>query len=205
MASGTNKRKLPRWLKMTAVATIAFVGGLGGIYLGTVVFRGGSVSVQANATLDNLTISDNSEFVYLQVGDLFPLEDVTDSSGHLLNMSDLLSGQPAVVLFVSLDCEPCFKLLEFWQKGIKDRLNANVRVFVVLNAPQRPIPIEYEGLLAGMHHISIDLEHWQEMYSIGEWPTVISVDASGFVHQIQVGYIGFLEHSLFNDFVKPLK
>lgn len=203
MPNTASKWKLSGWLKMAAVTLVAFAGGMGGIYLGSIAFRGTPNIVEAQPIQNNASAFDYRDFIDLEVGDLFPLEDVIDTTGKVINIADLFDGQPAMVLFVSFDCEPCFNLLELWQKGIKERLYENAQVFVALKEPERRVPIEYQGLISGMHRISLDIEHWKNMYSIGEWPTAISVDASGFISKIQIGFVGFFEYGLLDELIVP--
>ena len=187
-----------RWVnwRTLLIAVAAFVGGFGGIYLGGLVL--GRKNVVSQAAARQQYFEQRGHNILLEAGDLFPLEAYTDTNGVTGNFEQLLAGTPTVAVFLTLDCEPCFELAQFWQSELASRLKTGVQVVAVL---KERVPPEFRALLAGMRIVYIDPQYWQQTYHLVTWPTIIGVDDSGFIVAIQETFPGYLDITLANYFL----
>ncbi len=199
---------MPKWLRGVLGSTYAkimfggivgFCGVVAGIYVGHAII-GQKTSPGSGPNPGGSYVTLDEKFVNFEVGDLFPLEDYTDSDGQQENFEYLLKDKKSILLFFSLHCGPCFDLLRFWQANLRQRLQPGVQVIACLNKNLSSIPDEYVGLVAGMHVVFYDVEYWHDTYDMAFWPTIIGVDESGFVTHIQFGYTGYIDYELINYF-----
>ena len=201
MEENTGRRRLPNWLRMTAVATVAFVGGLGGLYFGHLLLAHPGVFT-ADGHQETLATEAPDILPAFQEGDLFPLESYTDVNGQPGNFEQLLWNKRSVVMFISLGCEPCHDLLDLLQQGLHDWRNSDVQLIALIGIESNPIPKEYLGLFDDITVLFIDRPYWETTYDLTNWPTIIGVDESGFAVRIQAGYGGYLKHGIVEHFLK---
>lgn len=188
------------YTKILFGGVIAFCGIVGGIYtgLGALKYNQPDNTV---ATYGKDFMKNTATDLTFYPGDLFPLENYIDTGGQIGNYEQLLGENPAVILFVSLDCGPCHELLEFWKRHMEERMHGDVRVIACIANDDRSIPPEYAALLNKIEVTFIDRIRWRNLYNLRNWPTIVGVDGSGFVSHIQYGFLGYFEHQLVSEFI----
>lgn len=190
------------YVKIIFGGVIVFIGIFGGIYVGNAMINKQPESPITILSKNNQQENElDAQFVNFNPGDLFPLESYTDNQNQVGNFEDLLQNKSTILLFVSLTCGPCHDLLKFWKHRIKDKVKKNVQVIVCIRNEDGKIPDEFAGLLDGMQVIRFDGSYWKETYDMSFWPTVVSVDYSGFVEHIQFGFENYLDYQIANKYL----
>ncbi|MDH3892807.1 MAG: hypothetical protein OEV49_17225 [candidate division Zixibacteria bacterium] len=183
------------YVKVLFGAVFGFIAVVGGMLVGNAILNR---DAETRPLFDQSPIESelDEQYVTFTDGDLFPLEDYVDRDGVPGNFEQLLGGRPALLLFVSYDCEPCLVLLRAFKKNFADKVRPEVQVIVCLRDDRGPPPAEFEGLFEGFELAYYQGEYWQKTYFMGFWPTIIGVDGSGFVHSIQFGYESYIDIEL---------
>ena len=181
--SNTENGTRPIWKTGLYITLFAFVGVVGGAYVGHLIV--GSKPAEAHS---NPKSEAQPYFLNLKVGDLFPLEDYTTPSGEKGNFERLFANRESIVFFVSLDCDLCHSLLRFWNTTLRTRLKPNVQVVVCLPATNHGIPPEFKGLVTGDSIAFIDVNLWKTRYNLIFSPIIVGTDDSGFITHIQHGF-----------------
>jgi hypothetical protein len=167
---------------------VGFLAIILGIYVGFAIVgvksRPGPTPEQLANSFDSL----DERYVNFNPGDLFPLENCRDQNGNETNFELLINGQPTIFMFLSTTCGPCHDLLRYWRGGITEMLKSEVQVYICLRMEKSDIPAEYEELYSGFELVFFDGDYWAITYDMSFWPTVVGVDASGFVKHIQFGF-----------------
>ncbi|MGD8922949.1 MAG: hypothetical protein PVH24_06840 [Candidatus Zixiibacteriota bacterium] len=179
-------------MKIVVTVGCSFLGVLAGIYAGNRFFyQAPRQDYVAPNPLDSISVT-------LVPGDSFPPETYTDTAGKVGNFRDLLLGKNSLVVFANLYCEPCHDFLRLFQKHLRHQLQKKAQVIVCLSTHQRPVPEEYQGLMAGCELIFYDDATWSDKYRMRFWPSLIVVDQYGFVNHVQLGYDGYIDYELFD-------
>ena len=188
------------FVKSVAAALVMFCGIAGGIWFGSSLWIKGNVQAESvNLTPPQESIEEI--YVSFEAGDLFPLENFTDSKGTVRNFEDLLGhGVSTLLLFSDLECSPCLDLLRQLKKISPERLNEECRIVLCLAVDRSSVPEEFTGLVEDYEIITYDTDYWWNKYRMGFSPTVIGVDGSGFVTHIQLGFDGYLDYELSSYF-----
>jgi hypothetical protein len=184
------------WLKGLLLAAFAFVGIVGGAYVGKKFFYPKPVEAQINPDLKLQPFHLN-----LRNGDLFPLEDFVTPQGTSGNFEQLLANRESIIFFVDLDCEPCHDFLRFWNTTLSKRLKPGVQVIACLPESPRAIPAEFSGLLQNKSVVFVKAETWKERYNLVFNPIITGTDNSGFITHIQYGFADEVDYEFTQRFL----
>ncbi len=187
------------YVKMLFGAIIAFAGVAGGIYVGFALV---DKSPMETGVSRPATTGDNEVQPWLEFndGDLFPLDDYFELDGSVAGFEQLLQGKKTVLIFTSFGCEPCSNLLKTWARDVAPKLTADVQVVVCATRDADGVPDEYRPLLEKAKLIYYDERYYRDKYHLAFFPTVIGVDASGFVQHIQFGFDGTIDYEIMDYF-----
>ncbi len=187
------------YFKMLFGAVIAFAGIAGGIYVGFALVDKSpqEIGVSRLAPTGDHEVQPWVEF---DIGDLFPLDDYFELDGSVAGFEQLLQGKKTVLIFTSFGCEPCLKLLQTWGRDVAPKLADNVQVIVCATRDADAVPDEYRPLLEKAKLIYYDERYYRDKYHMAFFPTVVGVDASGFVQHIQFGFDGTIDYEIMDYF-----
>lgn len=138
-----------------------------------------------------ITPIDPSEQFAKQVGEEFPNETFLKGDDSAGSFAEFFDGTPTILLFWSLDCEPCIDQAEMWKRYIEPKLRSDVKQVVCTSTDYRPRVREYERLLTDKTVVFIDQERFGKTYNLIAKPTVIVVDGYG-----RISIILYLHSSL---------
>lgn len=187
------------YTKMGVGAILAFVGVVGGIYVGYGITTGRDKAQTASASIPELP-QDPKIALNFKVGDAFPPESYVDLHDVTHDFAELLNNRETVLIFASTTCGPCLDLLRFAHERMIGRLKKGIQVVVVLDKERLPVPEEYQGLLDGTTVALVDGAYWQATYHWVFWPVIVGVDNSGIVQHVQYGYVNAIDHELVEYF-----
>lgn len=182
--------------KILFIALLAFAAVIGGVWVGGRLFQHDPLSVQAESIgygYDEL----DARYASFAVGDHFPWEDCLYPDGSRGDFDAMRQGRPALYVFSSTSCEPCLMLLAMLKKArAENRLRDDVLLVVAVPSDLQPVGEEFQLLTESARLVFIDRAYWAAQYQIAFWPTLVAVDASGFVQHIQFGYPAELDKDM---------
>ncbi|MFZ1682749.1 MAG: hypothetical protein WAU88_01335 [Candidatus Zixiibacteriota bacterium] len=188
------------WLKGLVLAAFAFVGIVGGAYVGHLII--GSKPAEAKGEMNPKA---QHFWLSLRAGDLFPYEDYTTMSGTKGNFEQLLVDKQSLVFFVDLDCTTCHDLLRFWNTTLMQRVKPGVQMVVCLPAKDSTLPPEFGGLVAKYTVVFIDQQMWKTRYNLVFAPIMAGVDRSGFLTHLQHGFADEVDYEIAQEFLTAVK
>jgi hypothetical protein len=190
------------YAKISFGAILAFIGVVGGIYVGNYL-TGRTTNSGLAAPIGDADAMLDEKYVSFAAGDAFPLEPITYTDGSEGQFETLLRDRKSLLLFVSRDCEPCIDMLDFWKTNIIARLRPEVQVVACLADDQSTLPPEYVGLVEDMTVVYYDGPRWRDVYELKFNPLIVGVDESGIVKHIQFGFNRYVDFTLTEYFFLP--
>lgn len=182
--------------KSLGIVLLAALGSLGGLWAGSRLF-----TQQPRLPLQAASVAPPS--IRLSPGDSFPREEFFTLDGHRGSFDTLLTNRESLLLLVNFDCQTCMELLTVWRASFVRRIRPTVQVIAFIPGAPTSVPEEYFGLLRGMTVLFHDDQYWQSTYHHVFWPTLVGVDASGFVVHVQVGFDQVIDYQLAKRFFGP--
>jgi hypothetical protein len=187
------------YFKIAFGAVLAFIGVAAGVYVGFGL-SGRSVGQPEGLPLSQEDFEANADYVRFQQGELFPLEPCREADGNETNFEQVLFRQPTVVLFESMHCGRCRDLLEFWQANLAPVLRPDVQVVACFDRYGPELTEEYAELLAGIRVVFYDEKRFHEEYGLDTFPSIVGIDASGFIQHFQIGFPSAVDRELWKMF-----
>ncbi|MFZ1682532.1 MAG: hypothetical protein WAU88_00235 [Candidatus Zixiibacteriota bacterium] len=183
------------YTKIAFGGIIAFAGIVGGMYAGNAL-------VGRSATTEEAVRTDGgpSPTLAIAAGDLFPLEGYSDREGNIGNFEQLIQGRKCLLVFVNFDCPACHNLLKYRKDKMMSRLRSDVKVIICMARREKGLPDEYAGLVSDLPVVYFDGPRWLSVYRMAYWPTIVSVDNSGFIRHIQIGYDDAIDREIVDEF-----
>ncbi|MDF1544751.1 MAG: hypothetical protein P1R58_06570 [bacterium] len=177
---------------------IVVVGAFLGVYIGVQLF---------SDTDKPLVVVDRSEAsgfpadckLTFDVGDLFPLEDCYKLNGDTTNFEELLGTVPTLLIFAGDGCPPCDSFLAVWT-GIEDKVKPDCRRIFYLPIEQQKTFGSKFSFVAPEDLYFIQTDLFVQKYNLDYYPTLVSVDRSGFVSHIQYGFAGRIDKAIITEF-----
>lgn len=175
-----------------AVAIVVIILGVAGGILS-------SDAVTRQRAIDPQVLANQS---FLEVGDLFPdYELQLEGDKSTVSVSDLLTRGPAILVFVSDQCNACDVFGNQWQKRVMPRLRKDIQVVLIYDADEakistsQPLP----SLLPGSVVASTDRATQKSEDGITATPTVVALDQGGRLRFIVTGYDRRVDGEFIND------
>ena len=117
-------------IKALIIGAICFLGVAGGIFFGTSVTGLSSFKMKPDSLVNTSYMEVDEtfpDFVLLELG-------AQDST----KVSELVSENPTLLVFVSSGCGACKKMASFWRKKIVAELNSEIRIALVYDERELP-------------------------------------------------------------------
>jgi len=180
--------------KYLLFAVIIFLGIASGVYVGYsfVLEKNLEPSVAPYEYVDSFIPEDIK--LYVEPGDLFPLEDYINQDKTKNNFELLLKGKKTVLIFASPECEPCSKVIDQFNK-IEDKLLPGSQIVLCY-----PSEIENVKNEKKFKVIYIDTNMFMNMYNLSVYPTIVSVDEHGLIYHIQYYYKKYIDREIIEHF-----
>ena len=193
------------YTKIAYAAVLVFVGVASGMYVGEALTgHPESVIGKASAGTRSKAVSAlDEQVVSFDVGDVFPPEEFIAFDGTMGNFAELLAGRNTLLLFVTLDCDPCHRLLRFMKEDMAGRVRDDVQLVVCVMGTKADMPVEYASLFAGVETVFYKGSYWANTYDLKIWPVVFGTDQYGIVQHIQFGFRGYMDFELVQEFFTP--
>jgi thiol-disulfide isomerase/thioredoxin len=188
--------------KIFFIGIVAFAAVIGGTWVGGALFQKEPLAVQAEGLGIDYDELD-ARYASFTIGDHFPWEDCLYPDGSRGDFDALRDGRPALYIFSSTSCGPCLSLLAYLHKVREEKLREDVMLVVCVPSDLRPVGEDFAEVAEGMKLVFIDRAYWAAQYQIAFWPTIVGVDASGFVQHIQFGYPEELDKEIPLYFFRP--
>ncbi len=193
------------YFKIVFGAVLAFIGITAGVYVGFGL-SGRSVGQPERLPLSHDNPGESDDYVRFQQGELFPLEPCRTADGTAdgteTNFEQVLHRKPTVILFETIHCGRCRDLLEFWQANLAPVLREDVQVIACFDRYGPEVTAEYLELLDGIRVIFYDQEHFHKEYGLDTFPSIVGIDASGFIQHFQVGFPSAVDREFWKMFTE---
>ncbi|HWR82303.1 MAG TPA: hypothetical protein VN285_03275 [Candidatus Deferrimicrobium sp.] len=175
------------YAKIIISTILGTIGIAGGIYLGFALTGERPQTPWSAAPPPEPEFPPEKRPVF-EAGDLFPTVDCIDVDGNTTNFERVIDGRPTAFLFVQYGCGPCYELLRFWVEEIDPILIPQAQVVICLPDDAGEPPTPYENLIHGKTVVKYAKNLFQKTYNFVLYPTVVTVDKSGFIQHIQLGF-----------------
>jgi hypothetical protein len=192
------------YARILFVAVLVFIGVTAGVYVGNWLSRDDSGPADTPRPAESSSDALDDQYVTFTEGDAFPHEQFTTADGLTGNFDTLLFDQKTMLLFVSIDCEPCMDLMRFWPVNVAERLLPDVKVYACVSDRDGGIPPELAGLFDDIPVLVYDGDYWSKTYAMKFNPVIIGVDESGIVRNTQFGFNRYVAPRFREYFFKPM-
>jgi len=163
-----------------------FIGVASGIFIGYQIISKNEVS----AISTNVSgVSGVPEKMHLKfgTGDRFPPLIFETPDSTKVESAALFSSKKTAVIFAEPGCPACQDFFELWNQIVTPKLKEGVQEVVILSSNDSNATSEFQGLLEDKTVCLIDMDTFKQEYNLLISPTVLALDESGVVRQIQYG------------------
>lgn len=180
------------YLKIVTAAILITVGVASGIYVGYKLLGVEVVETKASAKADNMqkSMDDWDNNINIELGNLFPREEIILPDGSTDNFENILNGKKTILFFSSVNCGKCTEIHNFWQSVVAPVADKNLQVLICIDKSEMSFELseQKKDFLKDKILIYYDQQLWVEKYDLQIIPSVVGIDNHGFVQAIQTGF-----------------
>jgi peroxiredoxin len=123
----------------------------------------------------------------LSAGDSFPDLPLVDLEGKSTTSKEVLGGMPAIVVFVSINCESCTEAILAWSADARE-LRPDVRVVAVADNEHEYVRVYAEKTGFPFPVFCDETERFGDEFDVTVYPTAMGIDAGGRIAFVRHGF-----------------
>ncbi|MEE9441506.1 MAG: redoxin domain-containing protein [candidate division Zixibacteria bacterium] len=138
----------------------------------------------------------------LTIGQTAPALELKNLNGRPVSWADITQGKPTVVAVVLPGCQPCERILNWWENnGYKNGKNG---INIVLLASLSSSEIEFETIMMYEHLFPIyttGINNMRENYGITGYPTMFGLDSKNDIKFVTHSFLRELDYEFFKEYL----